>query len=394
LPSFFCKLFIISLDLAQFKPASPHITSSKLGVFFFSLDSVCPRSRFILLSNMNTTQAIDGMRQVIRRQHKALATEDAYVLWLRRYMTALRAMPPELSSEKKLERFLSDLARQHDVSASTQNQAFNAILFFYQRVLGQPLANVNALRATRPAHQRHAPTVGETQSLLQSVGNHGGYPTNLIARMLYGCGLRVSEPLNLRVKDVDLQQRRLFIRGAKGGNDRVVALPACLIAELNQQMQCARSVWLGDKHNQIPLMLPHRLARKYPEYRFSWGWAWFFPAHCPCRDPRSGVIVRYRMHEANVQRAVKHARRKLGISILPHELRHGYATHCLERGTNPRAIQQAMGHKSLETTMGYLHAEALSVFSPLDALPFMMRRKLGDGYAIETGGPRIADEMA
>jgi hypothetical protein len=133
-------------------------------------------------------------------------------------------------------------------------------------------------------------------------------------------------------------------------------------------MQLARSVWESDKQDGMPVMLPNRLARKYPEYKFSWGWAWLFPAHHPCRDPRSGNIVRYRMHEVNVQRAIKHARRKLGISVLPHELRHGYASHCLERGTNPRAIQQAMGHKSLETTMGYLHSEALSVPSPLEAL--------------------------
>ena len=116
-------------------------------------------------------------------------------------------------------------------------------------------------------------------------------------------------------------------------------------------MQHARSVWLRDKQNRIPLMLPHRLARKYPEYQFSWGWAWLFPAHCPCRDPFTGTIVRYRMHEANVQRAVRNARRKLGISVLPHELRHGYATHCLARGTNPRAIQQVMGHKSLQASV-------------------------------------------
>jgi integron integrase len=317
---------------------------------------------------MNAADAIDRMRQVIRRQHKALATEDAYVQWLRRYIRALRQMPQELTSEKKLDLFLTDLARRHDVSASTQNQAFNAILFFYQHVLEQPLGNVKALRATRPVHERHAPTVAQTQALLQTVGNQGPYPTNLIVRMLYGCGLRVSEPLNLRIKDIDLERRRLCIRGAKGGKDRVVTLPLSLIGELTQQVQFARVVWQRDKHNRTPVILPHRLARKYPEYQFSWGWAWLFPAHSTCRDPRSGTIVRYRMHEANVQRAVKTARRKLGISVLPHELRHAYATDCLQRGTNPRAIQQAMGHKSLETTMGYLHSEALSVSSPLDAL--------------------------
>src|SRR6185295_311591 len=118
--------------------------------------------------------------------------------------------------------------------------------------------------------------------------------------------------------------------------------------------------------NKVPVLLPEPLARKYPEYRFAWPWAWLFPAHRPCGHPRTGQVVRYRMHEANVQRAIKEARRQLGIMVQPHELRHAYATHCLERGTNPRAIQTAMGHQSLETTMGYLHAEALSVPSPLD----------------------------
>ncbi len=322
---------------------------------------------------MNMTQAINRARDVIRRQHKALSTEGTYLFWLRRYIGALHRMPPGLSSEKKLERFLTDLARYQDVSASSQNQAFNAVLFFYRDVLGQTLANVDALRATRPAHARHAPTVAETQRLLQTIRNRNGYPTNLIARMLYGCGLRVSEPLNLRIKDIDLERDRLWIRGAKGGNDRVVSLPSSLVPELIQQIRFARTVWEQDKRERIPLMLPHRLARKYPEFQFNWGWAWLFPAHYPCRDPRTGAIVRFRMHEANVQRAVKYARRKLGISVLPHELRHGYATHCLERGTNPRAIQEAMGHKSLETTMGYLHAEALSVPSPLDNLSATIR---------------------
>jgi integrase len=296
-------------------------------------------------------------------------------------MVAIQTMPAELSSEKKLEQFLTDLALKHDVSASTQNQALQAVLFFYRVVLEKPLANVNALRATRPVHERYAPNLRETQALLQAVKNQGGYPTNLIARLLYGCGLRVSEPLNLRIKDVDLERCRLCIRGAKGGNDRVVALPAVLIPEMREQVQFAQTIWRRDNHNRMPVMLPHRLAKKYPEYQFNWGWAWLFPAHHPCCDPRTGTIVRYRMHEVNVQRAVKHARRKLGISVLPHCLRHAYASHCLDRGTNPRAIQQAMGHKSLETTMGYLHAEALSVRSPLEVLQLQVMA------SVPTSGP-------
>jgi len=317
---------------------------------------------------MNKIEAILRLRQVIRRQHKALATEENYVLWLRRYMAAVDRMPATLSSEKKLEEFLTDLACRCQVSASTQNQAFNAIVFFYRDVLDQPLQDVDALRAKRPGHMRRAPSPDETLALLRTIRNVGQYPTNLVARMLYGCGLRVSEPLNLRIKDVDLRRARLCIRGAKGGKDRMVALPSVLVADLAQQMNSARAVWERDKQDRTPVMLPVGLGRKYPEQRFSWPWAWLFPAHHPCRDPRTGILVRYRMHEANVQRAVKQARRQLGIAVFAHELRHGYATHCLERGVNPRAIQQAMGHKSLETTMGYLHAESLGVPSPLETL--------------------------
>jgi site-specific recombinase XerD len=174
---------------------------------------------------MRENQAIQRMREVIRRQHKALATEANYVHWLRHYMAALREMPPALSSERKLERFLTELALKRDVAAATQNQAFNAVAFFYRDVLGNPLHDVDALRATRPAHLRHAPTVSETRTLLQAVSDLAGYPTNLIARLLYGCGLRVTEPLNLRMKDVNLERAVLFILGAKGGHDRVVAWP-------------------------------------------------------------------------------------------------------------------------------------------------------------------------
>ena len=155
---------------------------------------------------MTTSQAIDRLREVLRRQHKALATEDCYTFWVRRYIFALRTMPQDLPSERKLETFLTQLALRDNVAASTQNQAFNSIVFFYKEVLGKPLADVNALRAKRPAHQRHAPSLPETRMLLETIRNENGYPTNLIARLLYGCGLRVSEPLNLRIKDVNLDQ--------------------------------------------------------------------------------------------------------------------------------------------------------------------------------------------
>lgn len=315
---------------------------------------------------MSPQQAINRAREVIRRQHKTLATEQTYLFWLRRYIGAVQSMPAELVSERKLERFLTELALKQNVSASTQNQAFNAILFFYRDVIQQPLKDVDALRATRPERIRHAPTVAETRALLAAVRDVGGYPTNLIVRLLYGCGLRISEPLNLRIKDVDLANGRICLIAAKGRKDRVVALPCSLVEELRAQMDYARAVWQRDGRAQLPLEIPNQLARKYPEYQFAWPWAWLFPARWPCRHPRTGDLVRYRMHEANVQRAVKEARRRLGIMVLPHELRHAYATHCLERGTNLKALSAAMGHAQIETTANYCHAEALSVKSPLE----------------------------
>lgn len=315
---------------------------------------------------MNPQEAINHAREVIRRQHKTLATEQTYLFWLRRYIGAVQSMPAELVSERKMERFLTELALKQNVSASTQNQAFNAILFFYRDVIQQPLKDVDALRATRPDRIRHAPTVAETRALLAAVRDVGGYPTNLIVRLLYGCGLRISEPLNLRIKDVDLANGRICLIAAKGRKDRVVALPCSLVEELRGQMDYARAVWQRDGRARLPVEIPNQLARKYPEYQFAWPWAWLFPARWPCRHPRTGELVRYRMHEANVQRAVKEARRRLGIMVLPHELRHAYATHSLEHGTNLKALSEAMGHAQIETTANYCHAEALSVKSPLD----------------------------
>jgi integrase len=238
------------------------------------------------------------------------------------------------------------------------------LIFFYREVLQTALGNINALRAKRPVTIREAPTEAETRALLEKVGNVHGYPTRLIVHLLYGCGLRVTEPCNLRIKDVDLSGQRLILRAAKGAKDRVVALPCSLYTGLRDQIEAARVTWKQDAAAGIPVVLPGLLARKYPASQFAWKWAWLFPSHTTCRHPRTGQTVRWRIHEANVQRAV----RATGCGIKPHQLRHAYATHCLNRGTNPRAIQQAMGHHSLETTMGYLHAESLSVRSPLDAM--------------------------
>jgi integron integrase len=317
---------------------------------------------------MTDTEALKRFTEVMRRQHKALSTERTYRHWLKQYMVAVRDMPRDSTSEQRLERFLTDLALRRDVAASTQNQAFNAIVSFYKDTLGRPLANVDALRAQRPAHLRHAPTVDETRTLLASVRDAGGYPVNLVVQLLYGAGLRVSEAVSLRIKDVRIAESQLFILGAKGGKDRVVRLPCSLASQIEQQMEAARVTWRRDVEHKLPIQLPHQLARKYPEYEFSWGWAWLFPLRHPCKDPRSDRWVRWHMLPDSVQRAVKRARRETGVMVVPHELRHAYATHNLNRGVNIKALSQAMGHAQIETTSGYCHAEALSVPSPLEMM--------------------------
>lgn len=310
---------------------------------------------------------VERTRDVIRRQHKALATEEQYCGWLWRYFRFVYGLAAGLTSEQKAEAFLTAQAKD-DVSAATQNSAFHAIRYFYKDVLQKPLEKVDALRAARPSHIRHAPSRQETTALLDDVRDVAGYPTNLIVRLLYGCGLRVCEPLNLRIKDIQFTDSKLFIIGAKGRKDRVVRLPCSVVVGLQQQLDYSRAVWSRDRRAMIPVEMPHQLARKYPEYQFAWPWAWVFPSHHPCHHPRTGQVVRYRVHEANVQRAVKESRRRLGIAVVPHELRHAYATHLLDRGTNIKALSEAMGHAQIETTAGYCHAEALSVPSPLEAL--------------------------
>jgi site-specific recombinase XerD len=313
---------------------------------------------------MKMQEAIVAVSDVCRRKHLALSTEQSYCGWVARYGDFLRKSAPAGGShEEKMERWLSALARR-GVAASTQNQAFNAALFFYREVLHLDLGNVQALRAKRPAQIRQAPSREDVAAILREARDMAGYPTRLILFLLYGCGLRVSEPLNLRIKDVDLAHERLFIRGAKGGKDRVVGIPRMLVKAIHTQKARAHLLF---KLSEVPVPLPGLLARKYPAAGRSWEWFWLFPARGTCRHPRTGELVRWRCHEANAQRALRNAADRCGVGgITPHHLRHAYATHALEGGSSVRDVQAALGHSSLETTMGYLHPEPSRVRSPLE----------------------------
>lgn len=301
----------------------------------------------------------------------AFRTEVCYVAHIRSYIEWLAKHGREFGDTKgRIEGFLT-MKAHGGCAASTQNQAFNALRFLYEVGLGQKLPeDIQALRAKRPVQHRVDLPVETTLKLLEALEDEAGYPTRLVGWLLYGAGLRVSEPLNLRVKDVDLIRGKLIIRGAKGGKDRTVDLPEALRGELVTQVKAARAVWEADARAGVPVEVPGAVARKYKGAPFAWQWAWVFPSRSVCVHPRSGERVRWRMHEVNVQRAFRRASEKLGLVGLasPHVMRHCWASHVLAAGENIRAVQQQLGHKSLETTMIYVHARGAEVRSPLDRL--------------------------
>lgn len=323
---------------------------------------------------MNKTAAVELIRAKIRLKHMAYTTEQAYCGWVARYCDHVAGIPADWTSERKVESFLTGMA-QRDCSAVTQNQAFNALLFFYNVALGRPLEKVDALRAKRPARMRDCPSREEVAALLTELQDSGDCPAKLIAGLLYGAGLRVTEALELRVKDLRLTESEIVIRDPKHGHDRVVPLPCCLVPALKRQLAVAKSTWERDQVRTPPLALalPELLAKKYPQARFAWAWAWIFPAGSWCTHPRTGEIVRWRLHEAAVQRHFREASarlakagRPLSVPITPHVLRHGFGTHF--QG-DIRDLQEILGHKSLETTATYRHPELHRAASPLENLP-------------------------
>lgn len=308
---------------------------------------------------------------LIRFRHLSINTEKTYCGHIRSYIDWIvlhgRSLP---DSRARVGAYLTSMAHR-GCAVSTQNQAFNALLFLYEQVRREKLPDIQALRAKTPRHTRTALSREQTAALLAEVRDVGGYPVRLVALLLYGCGLRVSEPLNLRIKDIDTAVWRLTLRGCKGGKDRTVIVPQILRPALLRQIDYARAVWKKDRESGVPVEVPGLLARKYPKAPHAWQWFWLFPSHAPCRHPRTGEIVRWRMHEANVQRGVKLAAEKLGLDGLatPHVLRHCCATHILDAGGNVRDVQSLLGHSSLETTMIYVHGDGERVRSPLDTLP-------------------------
>jgi integron integrase len=308
-------------------------------------------------------------RERMRTRHFALRTEKVYLQWLKRYVEFHERRHPRELGAAELERFLTHLAVQRRVSAATQSQALQALLFVYRHVLEIELPWLDGVtRATQP---RRLPVVLAREEVRSLLTQLQGTPW-LVASLLYGAGLRVSEALRLRVKDLALDRGELIVRDGKGGNDRVTMLPASLETQLRAHLARLRAWYEEERRRARPgVSLPTALRRKYPNAGTQWGWQFLFPAAGLCRDPLTGLQVRHHLHEKGIQRAVRHAVRRAGI-LQPascHTLRHCFATHLLEDGYDIRTVQELLGHSDLKTTMIYTHVMtkgARGVRSPLD----------------------------
>jgi len=314
---------------------------------------------------------LDRVRAELRVRHYSPRTEDSYVLWIRRFILFHGKRHPAALGGPEIAAFLSHLACEGRVAASTQNQALGALVFLYRHVLGLALPDLEGLvRARRPERLPVVLSAAEVRGLLAKLE---GEP-RLVAGLLYGAGLRLLEALTLRVKDVDFAARELRLREAKGRRDRVVPLPDACAGPLRAQLGLARALHARDLSAGFgAVALPAALARKYPAAAREWGWQWVFPASRRYRDERAGTERRHHVHETVVQRAVKRALREAGIAkpASCHTLRHSFATHLLAAGYDIRTLQELLGHRSVKTTMVYTHVlnrGGLGVRSPLDAL--------------------------
>lgn len=314
---------------------------------------------------------INRLVTVIRQRNYSIRTEEAYRSWTERFLAFIGHRDPRTAGAADVVSFLETLAVQGNVAASTQNQALNALMFFYSQALEQPLGDLGSfIRAKRPQRLPVVLTRGEVLRLLDQM--EGTY--RLMASLLYGTGMRLMECLRLRIKDVDFAYRQIVVRDGKGQKDRVTPLPDKLIEPLHahlEQVQTLHEADLSQGNGEV--FLPSALARKYPNAAWEWGWQYVFPSGRLSVDPRSGTIQRHHLHENSLQKAVKQAAiaTRLTKPANCHALRHSFATHLLEMGYDIRTVQELLGHSDVSTTMIYTHVlnrGGLGVASPLDAL--------------------------
>ena len=343
-------------------------------------------------------RVLDQLRLVLRVRHYSRRTEDCYVHWARRFILFHRTRHPRTMGAAEVEQFLTHLAVDGHVSASSQNQALNALLFFYGQVLEMDLGRLDAVRARRGKRLPIVLTPEEVRVVLEHVVGADGL-FRLMARLLYGCGLRVTECCTLRVHDLNVARGQILIRGGKGNKDRVVMLPRSVRPALEEQIAKRQETHDRDLARGVARVdLPDALERKYPRAAQAFEWQFVFASRQLSHCPRTGRIGRHHILEGSLQRAVVRAGEAAGLNraIHCHTFRHSFATHLVERGTNIRSVQLLLGHESLETTMIYTHVArtgVIGVTSPLDLLDDLRpeevaaavdaSRRLGGGAAGE-----------
>jgi len=314
---------------------------------------------------------MDQVSEVMRYHHYGHRTEEAYVRWIKGFIYFHNKKHPKDMGKEEIEAYLSHLAVKQHVAISTQNQAFNALLFLYKQVLNLPFADdISAIRSKKPVRLPVVLSRDEVTRLLCSMRGE----TALMARIMYGGGLRLNELLRLRVQDIDFGNGFLTIRAGKGDKDRTTLLPLSVRDALKAHLQRVREIFEKDlKEGNANVWLPGALARKYPKAPKSWEWQFVFPAKSLARDPENGEIRRHHVNQSNLQKAVKRAKECAGINkrVTTHTLRHSFATHLLESGTNIRVVQKLLGHADVKTTEIYTHVlqqNLGAVQSPLDTL--------------------------
>jgi integron integrase len=313
---------------------------------------------------------LDRLRAACRVRHLSPRTEDAYHDWCRRFILFHHVRHPDTMAEPEVNAFLTHLAVECKVSASTQNQALAALLFLYRHVLTKPLDQLTVVRAKRPLRLPVILSRAETQRVLSHLD---GTP-RLIALVLDGAGVRVMECLTLRVHDVDFDRHELLVRHGKGGKDRRSVLPRTAGELLRAHLDRVKLLARKDREDDVPgVSLPYAIARKYPNAGVEWGWQWVFPSAKLSVDPRSGIRRRHHAHPSAVNRSIVAAVKAAGVTkhATAHSFRHAFATHLLEDGADIRTVQELLGHADVTTTMIYTHAlnqGGLGVKSPADRL--------------------------
>ncbi len=315
---------------------------------------------------------MDQVHEVLRYYHYAYRTEQSYCSWILQYVKFYGGKThPKDMGKNEVERFLSYLAEKKNVAVATQKQALNALIFLYKRVLDIELGG--GIAPTRSKRRMNLPTVLTQKEVSKLLGNMKGKHA-LMAKLLYGCGLRLLECVRLRVKDVDFGQGRIFIRNSKGGKDRTVIMPDSIQQELQEQIDYVIALHKEDIREDFgEVYIPAALSRKYPNASKDTEWQYVFPAKKLSKDPRSRKTTRHHVLESGLQKAVKNAlnQAKIHKKAGCHTFRHCFATHLLETGTNIRVVQKLMGHADVKTTEIYTHVMSKdmdAVKSPLDTL--------------------------